>query len=61
MRVSEYFQLGKTQPYLDFVDVRLETDIAVFVDPSALGGMKSVWGHECASLEPLAKVQNSYF
>lgn len=50
MRVSEYFQLGKTQPYLDFVDVRLETDIEVFVDPSALRGMKSVWGHECASL-----------
>ncbi len=50
MRVSEYFRLGKTQPYLDFVDVRLETDIAVFVDPSALRGMRSVWGHECASL-----------
>jgi hypothetical protein len=50
MRVSEYFRLGKTQPYLDFVDVLLETDIAVFLDPTALRGMKSIWGHECASL-----------
>jgi hypothetical protein len=50
MRVSECFQLGKTQPYLDFVDVRLDTDVAVFIDPSALRSMKSVWGHECASL-----------
>lgn len=50
MRVSEYFRLGKTQPYLDFVDVRLETDIPVFIDPSALRNMNSVWGHECASL-----------
>lgn len=50
MRVSEHFGLGKTQPYLDFVDVRLETDVAVFLDPSALRTMRSVWGHECASL-----------
>lgn len=50
MRVSEYFNLGKTQPYLDFVDVRLDTDIAVFIDPTALMSLKSTWGHECASL-----------
>ena len=50
MRVSEYFKLGRTQPYLDFVDVRLDTDIEVFVDPTALKHMKSPWGHECASL-----------
>jgi len=50
MRVSEYFKLGKTQPYLDFVDIPLDTDIEVFVDPTALRGLKSPWGHECASL-----------
>ena len=50
MRVSEYFKLGKTQPYLDFVDVRLDTDIEVFVAPTALRFLKSGWGHECASL-----------
>jgi len=50
MSVSEYFKLGKTQPYLDFVDIRLDTDIEVFVDPTALRGLKSPWGHECASI-----------
>lgn len=50
MRVSEFFKLGKTQPFLDFVDVRLDTDIEVFIDPSAIKSMKSIWGHECASL-----------
>ena len=50
MRVSEYFDLGKSQPYLDFVDIRLDTDIEVFVDPTALRSLKSSWGHECASL-----------
>jgi len=50
MRVSEYFKLNKTQPYLDFVDIRLDTDTEVFVDPSALRQLNSPWGHECASL-----------
>lgn len=50
MRVSEYYKLGKTQPYLDFVDIPLDTDIEVFVDPTALRGLRSPWGHECASL-----------
>ena len=50
MRISEYFDIGKTQPYLDFVDVQLDTDIEVFVDPTALRSLKSTWGHECASL-----------
>ncbi|MCC8997411.1 MAG: hypothetical protein LM517_10285 [Nitrosomonas sp.] len=50
MRVSEYFGLGKTQPYLDFVDVRLDTDIEVFIDPTALRALNSTWGQECASM-----------
>jgi hypothetical protein len=50
MRVSEYFKLGKPQPFLDFVDIRLDTDIEVFVDPTALKSLKSIWGHECSSL-----------
>jgi hypothetical protein len=50
VRVSEYFNLGKTQPYLDFVDIRLDTDIEVFVDPTALKSLKSKWGQECSSL-----------
>lgn len=50
MRVSEYFKLGRTQPYLDFVDVRLDTDLEVFVDPTALRSLNSSWGQECASM-----------
>ncbi|MDG3063690.1 hypothetical protein ACFQ4M_13120 [Thauera mechernichensis] len=50
MRVSEYFKLGKTQAYLDFVDVPIDTDIEVFVDPTALRTLTSSWGSECASL-----------
>ena len=50
MRVSQYFKLGKTQPYLDFVDVRVDTDLPVFVDPGRLRSLHSVWASECISL-----------
>jgi hypothetical protein len=50
VRVSQYFKLGRTQPYLDFVDVPLDTDVAVFLDPTAIRQMESAWGHECKSL-----------
>ncbi len=50
MRISEYFKLGKTQAYLDFVDVPISTDIEVFIDPTALRTLTSKWGAECASL-----------
>jgi hypothetical protein len=50
VRFSEYFKLDRTQPYLDFVDIPLHTDVAVFVDPSAIKTSESTFGHECASL-----------
>lgn len=50
MKVSAYFELGMQQPFLDFVDVDLDTDIPVFVDPSALRTMKSEWATECVSM-----------
>jgi hypothetical protein len=50
MKVSEYFNLNKTQPFLDFVDVPLDTDLAVFLEPNAINSLDSPWGHELSSL-----------
>jgi len=50
MRVSDYYKLDKNQAFLDFVDVPLETDVAVFLDPTAIKQLNSTWGHELASL-----------
>lgn len=50
MRFSNYFNLNRGQPYLDFVDIRLDTDIAVFLDPTAIKSLKSPWGNELSSL-----------
>ena len=50
MRVSEHFNLGRTQPSLDFVDVDVNGDVAVFVDPRALRLLNTDWADECVSL-----------
>lgn len=50
MRVSEYYTLGLTQPSLDFVDVRLDTDVPLFIDPTALNLLDTEWGAKCRGL-----------
>lgn len=50
MRVSQYYKLGRTQPYLDFVDVPVNGDIPVFVNPAAIRALPSTWGSDCVSL-----------
>lgn len=50
MRVSEYFDLDETQPSLDFVDVDVENDVRLFIDPRAFVGITSEWGIECVAL-----------
>lgn len=50
VKVSEYFGLNRTQPYLDFVDVPLHTDLEVFIDPVAVKSLDSPWGNELSSL-----------
>lgn len=50
MRVSEQFSLGITQPSLDFVDVRLDTDVPLFIDPTALNLLDTDWGARCRGL-----------
>jgi hypothetical protein len=50
MRVSEYFDLGRTQPTLDFVDVRLDTDTRAYIDPTAIRVQDSEWADACQAL-----------
>jgi hypothetical protein len=49
MRFSEFFQLGKGQGELDFVDVQLETDTPLFVDPYALATGTDDWSRKCGA------------
>lgn len=49
-RVSEYFKLGRSQASLDFVDVDIRRDAALFVDPRALRLIPDQWTDECVAL-----------
>src|SRR5271168_986620 len=49
-RFSSYFGLGRSQAELDFVDIPLETDIRLFVDPYALSVASDAWLLECNDL-----------
>lgn len=44
---SEYFQLGKSQFELDFVDVPIDGDIPLFIDPFAISQRTDRWSQEC--------------
>jgi len=50
VRFAEYFKLDRTQPYLDFVDIPLHTDVSVFLEPGAIKALSSPWGNELSSL-----------
>lgn len=50
MRVSQLYNLNRTQPTLDFVDVDVEGDTPVFISPTALESLPSEWGDECVHL-----------
>lgn len=49
-RVSEYFELGRTQPALDFIDVDTEGDTRAFVDPRAIKKLPGDWAEGCVGL-----------
>lgn len=48
MKFSVYFNINKSQSELDFVDIPLNTDIPLFIDPCALINNESIWHQECA-------------
>jgi hypothetical protein len=47
MKISEAFALGLSQPELDFVDVDLERDAPLFVDPFAISQRLDSLSQEC--------------
>ena len=50
MRVSEYYKLGRSQPSLSFVDVKIDGDVKLFVSPRAIRLLPTQWGSECIYL-----------
>lgn len=50
MYASKYYNLARSQPTLDFVDVDIRKDARVFIDPRALRLLPTDWGQNCVSL-----------
>lgn len=50
MRVSNYFKLGGGQDALDFVDVDVQGDDPLFIDPRAMRTVHTPWTDECVTL-----------
>src|SRR5579862_579288 len=50
MRVSQHYNLARSQAALDFVDVDIGGDTPVFISPRALMQLPSEWGDECVHL-----------
>jgi hypothetical protein len=49
-RFSDHFHLNKQQSQLDFVDIPLDTDISLYVDPYALNVSGNDWLRECGNI-----------
>ena len=50
MKLSKFYKLDKDQEELDFVDISLEKDTPLFIDPYALSKRNDVWSSECHAL-----------
>ncbi|MFG3704736.1 hypothetical protein ACGF7U_08395 [Micromonospora sp. NPDC047670] len=47
VRVSEFYNLNKSQSELDFVDVDIVNDVELYIDPSAIAHLSSPWADSC--------------
>jgi hypothetical protein len=50
LRFSNYFGINKAQSELDFVDILLDTDIKLYLDPFALSIEEDEWSKQCNNL-----------
>jgi hypothetical protein len=50
LRFSNYFKINRRQSELDFVDILIDTDIRLYVDPFALSVEEDEWSRECNDL-----------
>jgi hypothetical protein len=50
VRFSEYFNLGKQQASLDFVDIDTVNDVSVFLEPGAIRQLPDDWGAQCVTM-----------
>src|SRR5438309_9238383 len=50
--VSTYYGIGIDQAGLDFVDVDVSADTALFLDPRAIRTLDSEWGASCVVMRP---------
>ena len=50
IRFSEYFKLNKSQAELDFVDVFVNDDIPLYIDPYVFKMRTDVWSMDCNDL-----------
>ncbi|NQU06187.1 MAG: hypothetical protein HQ568_08860 [Calditrichaeota bacterium] len=50
MKFSDHFDLGVGQSCLDFVNIPMDTDIPLFIDPFAIGLRNDIWSNEANQL-----------
>lgn len=49
-RVSDHYSLNRSQGSLEFVDVDIQDDVPLFIDPGAIRLLPTTMAQECASL-----------
>jgi hypothetical protein len=49
-RFSDHYRINRRQSQIDFVDIPLDTDISLYVDPYALSVSGSDWLRECGNI-----------